>query len=546
MSYNHHTITCYVRTVVLVLASLLLASCQKEEQGMLLIAEGFGGTKAAVDGLYSYWVNGETVRINGVDKRVSYDSQAAYVTGVEAADVYRALYPETLNDAAPLNSDNVSVVIPCSYTYMESDGLQHIGVPMVARGTSASRLEFKHLTAALTVEIKNTYGFTIEVDSVVVESNLYQLSGTKDITLANSIIVDATSTADEADKRVAVYFNGGTHLQILAGDTRRVQVPVLPVGDENRFTIKVGVHKVDDADVKCVFDKTQGNGQSHYALTRRQMGFAGVRFGGVFTVDTYNKQVIISQGNLQYVPSSGIWSFHTHQYDICEPGPVDSTTRYNADSSNSIDLFGYGTSGYDNMYPYMMSKTNTDYIAPTPSIAMTEYDWGWHNTISNGGNTKHQWYILTSDQWRHLFMYRNPSTSGINDGSPTRYTYATIDNTYKGIVLFPDTYIHPSGITELRDATFNAKSNFNAAISKPEWRKMEAAGAVFLPAAGYRWSSSNRSCCCSIVADCGMYWAGNSSYADNAQRIGFYGTNNMTYSAMDRCYGMSVRVVKDL
>ena len=517
---------------------------------MLLIAEGFGGTKAAVDGLYSYWVNGETVRINGVDKRVSYDGQAAYVTGVEAADVYRALYPETLNDAAPLNSDNVSVVIPCSYTYMESDGLQHIGVPMVARGTSASRLEFKHLTAALTVEIKNTYGFTIEVDSVVVESNLYQLSGTKDITLANSIIVDATSTADEADKRVAVYFNGGTHLQILAGDTRRVQVPVLPVGDENRFTIKVGVHKVDDADVKCVFDKTQGNGQSHYALTRRQMGFAGVRFGGVFTVDTYNKQVIISQGNLQYVPSSGIWSFHTHQYDICEPGPVDSTTRYNADSSNSIDLFGYGTSGYD-MYPYMTSKTASNYNVPTSTyMTKTEYDWGWHNAISNGGNANHQWYSMTSDEWRFLFNSRSTTTEGINNNNNTLYTFATIEDTYKGIIIFPDTYTHPTGIP-LTNAIFNNYSDFKATLSIANWNKMEAAGAVFLPAASYRSPKTDKSVGCHYIyyPTSGYYWTGSTPTSSQAYYILFNSATKPTpYRNItgDKSHGMSVRVVKDL
>lgn len=514
---------------------------------MQLVAEGFGGSKAAVDGLYSYWIDGETVRINGVNKTVIYDGTSARITNVNLAGIYRALYPDTLNSTATLTDDEVDVNIPHSYTYRENDGLQRLGVPMAAYGTSSNRLLFQHLTAALTVEIKNTYGFTIEVDSVVVASNQYQLSGDKTVTLTASIDVEPNdSGVADRDKRVAVYFNGGTSLQILAGETRRVQVPVLPVGDDNRFSIKVGVHKVDDANVKKTFDKTQGDGQASYTLARRQMGFAEVAFGGVFTVEA-GKQVIISQGNLQYVPSTGVWSFHSHQYDICEVGPVDSTTRYRANGNLPIDLLGYGTSGYDGLMPYMTSKENTDYTAPTSSIAKTEYDWGWHNAIANGGNTIHQWHSLTSEQWKYVFNTRTPSTIGINCNNPTRYAYATVGGTQKGVVLFPDTYVHPSDITTLTEATFNRYSDFTAAISHAEWYKMEAAGAVFLPAAGYRYPAKMESEGCHAIlgSTYGMYWAG-SSTSSGAHRIRFYGTGALTVAVEARSYGMSVRVVKDI
>lgn len=515
---------------------------------MQLVAERFGETKAAVEGLYSYWIDGETVRINGANKTVVYDGTSAYITDVDQAGVYRALYPDTLNSTATLTGDEVTVDIPHSYTYRESDGRQRLGVPMAAYGTSSSRLLFQHLTAALTVEIKNTYGFTIEVDSVVVASNLYQLSGEKNVTLAASIDVGANSSEVAAgDKRVAVYFDGGTSLQILAGETRRVQVPVLPVGNDNRFSIKVGVHKVDDANVKSTFDKTQGDGQASYALARRQMGYAGVSFGGVFTAAA-GKQVIISQGNLQYVPATGVWSFHSHQYDICEVGNIDSTTRYKADGALPIDLFGFGTSGYNNMYPYMTSKTATDYTAPNSSIAGTDYDWGWHNAIANGGNAEHQWYSLTSKEWEYVFKTRQPSTTGINGNSATRYAYATIGGSHKGIILFPDTYIHPTGITSLDDATFNRYSNFTAAVSYADWYMMEAAGAVFLPAAGYRYAANTGNVGCHFIVNTnyGMYWTALTQRAESAYRIRFIGASAISFSEYDRANGMSVRVVKDI
>lgn len=546
MKYNTFPPPTWV--AALILFSLALTGCRKDEQGMQLIAEGFGGAKATVDGLYSYWVDGETVRINGVNKTVAYDGTTARITGVAVAGVYRALYPDTLNSTAALTSDEVSVTIPHTYTYRESDGRQRLGVPMAAYGTSGSQLLFQHLTAALTVEIRNTYGFTIEVDSVAVESNLYQLSGEREVTLAASLDVGTNSSnVDAADRRVAVLFNGGTHLQVLAGQTRRVQVPVLPVGDDNRFTIRVGVHKVDDANVKSTFERTQAGGQASYALARRQMGYAGVTFGSGFSVAS-DKQVIIAQGNLQYVPSTGVWSFHGHQYDICEVGPVDSTTRYRSDGELPIDLFGYGTSGYNNMYPYMTSKVNTDYTAPLSSLAQTDYDWGWHNAIANGGDAVHQWYSLTSEQWKYVFNTRTPSTVGINGNNSTRYAYATIGGSHKGVILFPDVYEHPSGITTLTDATFNNYSNFTAAVSYADWNKMEAAGAVFLPAAGYRYpkDTPNEGCHYIQAAIYGMYWTGHSLNRETAYRFRFYGIFSLQFATADRSYGMSVRLVKDL
>ena len=346
------------------LVAVLLGACQKETPEMELVAEGYGGTKAAVNGIYSYWVDGEMVRINGTPYTINADANTAYVSGVPVSPIFRALYPDSLNSSAALDDDNVRVRIPRIYTYRASNGLQQLGVPMAARGTGADRLEFKHLTAALTVEVKNVYGFTIGVDSIVVISNNYQLCGERDITLANDITVNAVSSDAPEDKQVKIAFDGGVHLQIPAGETRRVQVPVLPVGDDNRFTIQVGVHKVDDADVKQVFPREQGGTQEHYALARRQMGYAGVTFGSPFSV-AVGKQVIIAQGNLMYVPKKNKWSFHIHPYDLCETGPVDSTSRYHAESNDPIDLFGFGTSDSNNMHPYMTSKTSTDYVAPS-------------------------------------------------------------------------------------------------------------------------------------------------------------------------------------
>lgn len=513
---------------------------------MQLIAEGFSkNTKVSVEGNDSYWIDGETVRINGVDKTVSVDGSQAILTDVATADTYRALYPDTLNSSATLLGDNTTVFIPHTYNYREHNGRQQLGSPMAAYGTSDRRLEFKHLTAAVTVEVKNIYGFTIEVDSIVVSSNDYQLCGSRDITLGESLAVAAVSGAAAADRRVKMCFTD-TPLQILSGETRRVQVPVLPVGNDNRFSITVGVHKVYDADVKCEYTRTQGDTQDSYALGRAEMGYAGLTFGKAFSISS-TKQVIISQGNLQYVPATGVWSFHTHQYDICETGGSGyTTTRYFAAGTDPIDLFGFGTSGYNNMYPYMTSITSTDYLAPASSLSGTSYDWGYYNAISNGGNMAGLWYTPEKKLWDYLLLDRTPTTVGINNNAPALFTFTTIGGVHKGLIVFPDDYTHPTDAsTDLSDATFNSNSNYTAAVPYSDWAKMEAAGAVFFPAAGYR--NLNGGAMTYITApNQGKYWTASSSSTTRARNYYFYSTSAPANKEDDRNFGLSVRVVKDL
>lgn len=195
----------------------------------------------------------------------------------------------------------------------------------------------------------------------------------------------------------------------------------------------------------------------------------------------------------------------------------------------------------------MTSKTATDYVAPASSLAKTNYDWGWHNAISNGGNAAGQWYMLTSDEWKYVFRDRSTNTSGINGNATTRYTYATLGGERKGVIIFPDEYTHPATAT-IRSATFNSYSAFTATVSYADWAKMEAAGAVFLPAAGYRNPQKAKSVGCHQILppDYGKYWTASSNSPSTAFRVYFYETGSLEFSTDSRHFGMSVRVVKDL
>lgn len=490
---------------VALIGGALMVSCHKESiNGMELVAEGFGETKAAVDGLHSYWIDGETVRINGEDRAVHYDGSSAYLSGVTEADVYRAIYPSSLNSTATLNNDNVTVTIPATHQWaVDGNGRQVLDVPMAARGTSGSRLVLRHITAAVTVQITNHYGFTVAVDSVVVASDegagKYQLSGSKEITLADDdLTVTPSTTETSADRRVKVTFDGGTPLHILSGETRSVQVPVLPVGTGNKFTVRYGVHKVEDAEVKRVYARTQGTGG---ALARKQMGFAVDTVGCAFTVNTSTgKKVIISQGNLQYNTTSHVWRFAPNQYDTL----VTSKQYYYDNSNHWIALFGWGTSG-SSIAPYELSArpngTRTDsmyaYYGAETDIDGTNYDWGVYNAIQNGGNVANYWRTLTMSECNILLNTAAPTprtsvmSNSLSDGA--MYLLAKV-NGIRGIVLFPDVFpLTPAEVTIGGTFSYNThkyNSPYQATIDLDNWRKMEAAGAVFLPATNYIQSTN--------------------------------------------------------
>ena len=63
---------------------------------------------------------------------------------------------------------------------------------------------------------------------------------------------------------------------------------------------------------------------------------------GLFSVSA-SKKVCFAQGNLQYQASTNTWRFAENQYDAL----TTENTNVSATYVGWIDLFGWGTSGYD-------------------------------------------------------------------------------------------------------------------------------------------------------------------------------------------------------
>ena len=234
------------------------------------------------------------------------------------------------------------------------------------------------------------------------------------------------------------------------------------------------------------------------------------------------KQVRFSPGNLQYTRSTQTWSFADNQYDMIGEANISNGTL-----ADKIDLFGWSGSTATAKWGISTSQDAEDYSGDF-------VDWGT-NTI--GTDAPDIWRTLTNDEWSYLLSGRTNANNLIGvarinlnaDGS--RYA--------NGIVFLPDYWICPAGITFKSGYSYDYVNYQIFTLS--DWQKLEAAGAVFLPAFGYRGGSDvNR------VQECAVYWSATVNFSDEAGCLYFdFGADAYPfYNSRD--YGQAVRLVQDL
>ncbi len=266
------------------------------------------------------------------------------------------------------------------------------------------------------------------------------------------------------------------------------------------------------------------------------------------------KYVYFSPGNLQWSPTNGgdtltthtiadnltaagTWRFAPNQWDTIGADNMNIYSTY----TGWIDLFGWGTSGYNNKYPYMAIPIDTLYGNGSSSISNTNYDWGVYNAIYNSKtqttNAPGTWRTLKGwvdeygDEWGYLLSTRN-TLSGI------RYAKAVV-NGVNGLIIVPDNWsnsIYALDSTNIKSATF-----ISNVINALDWVKLDSAGCVFLPAAGRRnsWDSVI------YIGSSGVYWSARNVTETGASYIGF-SNQSVGWGSRWRRYGLSVRLVHDI
>lgn len=184
---------------------------------------------------------------------------------------------------------------------------------------------------------------------------------------------------------------------------------------------------------------------------------------GIFSVAA-DKQIEFAPGNLQFHTGDSTWRFASQQYNYVGKQNIELG---NPEFKGWIDMFGWSsTSTYFGVNPSNDNNTYTgDFV-----------DWG---TLFEGED----WYTLSKDEWNYLL---NTRTNAAN-----LQQIAMVDTTL-GILLFPDNWVMPEGCTP-KDMTHQYEEeeyqdyNYDYKLyTLEQWQTIEAAGAIFLPAAGRR------------------------------------------------------------
>ena len=245
-----------------------------------------------------------------------------------------------------------------------------------------------------------------------------------------------------------------------------------------------------------------------------------------------SKQVYFSPGNLQYTQSTDTWSFAENQYDYIGTdnvtgGSVSSDPTYGDEKrgdalADKIDLFGWSTGATN-----FGVSIPTDYVDYYGSLV----DWGTNKIGNDAPNT---WRTLTSNEWDYV-VFDRPNASSLKGVAQV--------NGVNGLILLPDNWTCPAGVTF--KSGFHSSSgvdNYAAyqTFTAEQWSKLESAGAVFLPAAGFCVGTGVQG-----VQSYGRYWSATEYNSENAYCLNIF--SSLAYVRnFYRIFGQSVRLVKDL
>ena len=270
---------------------------------------------------------------------------------------------------------------------------------------------------------------------------------------------------------------------------------------------------------------------------------------GFFSINEDGGMVQFSPGNLQFnaakgthqcadgTTKNGTWRFAPNQWNCIGEGNENISESYNG----WIDLFGWATSGWDNgakeYQPWSAGTEYNDYLKDNIGLAdfneVNIYgDWGLYNQI--GDDAPGTWRTLSPTEWKYILNER-PFAGNLRGHG--------VVNGVRGYILLPDDWSTPNCLTfEWSSGGSPGTTDWYANVfDGKDWEAMEEAGAVFLPAAGYR-----NNLALGGFGQYGYYWA-NTVY--NASGVHYFYLFFMSsdISSSNSYYnyeGRSVRLVK--
>ncbi len=239
-----------------------------------------------------------------------------------------------------------------------------------------------------------------------------------------------------------------------------------------------------------------------------------------------DKQVTFSPGNLQYNPANDEWQFAANQTDYIGDANANISSTYNG----WLDLFGWSTSATN-----FGVNTSTNYSDYSGSFV----DWGANKIGNDAPNT---WCTLSKDEWMYIF-YNRPNAQSL-------FALGSV-NGVNGTIILPDNWTTPDGVSFVASTTqglswdgsyyYNSNGNnfSHNTYTAEQWQTMEQAGAVFLPASGYRSGTAVRS-----VGYVCYYWSSTEYYESYAYLVSFDSSSLYPQYDYYRYRGQAVRLAK--
>ena len=499
--------------IIALVALVMLAGCKKNEQqntGTKLTAgieQNKSNSKTSLnpDNLQITWSEGDQLYVNnGTDAACfTLTSNPGATTGEFAtSDTYTfadnnvAVYP--YNENITVGNNTVTMTLPAVQTASTAGTFGNGANPMLGQFDNPENIQLTSLCGVLCLQLTgNNLAIT---DIEIVGGAADKLNGTFEADYTSSTPV-LTKTGDDGTNKVTL------HCPATLTTTPQKFYVVVPAGTLHGFTMNV---KNGD---NVIFTKSTTNAitfQANYVESMFELDVVPTpapavpdgAIAGLFSVSA-TQQVYFSQGNLRAYnatansTSGWVWSFAENQWDYI--GSSGSNQYINGSMTISqagyVDLFCWvGTSAsYDN-YGIMYDNDTQGWGHEATNFGNStndalKHDWG-HNPITNGGNVADMWRTPTNDEWVYLINSRTTAAGTaptINGTADARYAKAKLFGTNRGLIIFPDTYVHPDGVAYPTGINAAGNTSWNGnQYSAADWAKMEAAGCVFLPCAGIR------------------------------------------------------------
>lgn len=441
-----------------------------------------------------------------------------------------AIYPAT---AAGTDYTSPTVVYSTSYDVAGKTSETYSPAPMVAVNAPYADLAFYHVGGLLRINLSGilpgtkTISFTFE--------GMPNMTGTYAVTGGGTNA--ATVTLRSGTGNVVSFTNGGT-------DFAEEVVLNIPLPAVNYSSLTGLTVTAKDSGNTAIISSTKPLTWS--AIARAQGKLTDYVTPFYFSVSS-SKRVLFAPGNLQAVIGSynnstriataSSWKFAENQYSFI--GNAPGNTSFNV--GTTVDLFGWeGETATQNTYGlFGLSGNIPTYTGNSTTDALKE-DWGAIPAVVSALGDG--WFTLSAAEWDYLFTGREEASSKY--GHCRIKTGATTYST--GVLLLPDRWSAPAGFSFTPGTGAYTRSTFDATASTGTanaWCDVEAAGAVFLPAAGARNGLTV------INSSSGCYWSSSpsSSAAATAISLNFTITSTLnTQNQQARSQGCAVRLAREL